>query len=194
MPAPGGPARTSDQACAPHCCWGRGGQARAAQLTSSHRRGTRLGAVPGAGVSLWKGPWAWREAGNPLLKPSTICPMCVEGSGVGEGRGPATGPPGAQGVARACVCISDVCTLQRVSLCSLSPAARGKVGGSRAASICAAPSPAGHPLCLFCPLTGPRASCRACPRWPAKEGRPVSAAASLPCVRFPPTGAAGWAG
>lgn len=73
-----------------------------------------------------------------------------------------------------------------VSLRVLSPATQRKIRGSQAGPICAAPSPARHSLRLLGPLTGTSANCGTFSQWPAKEGCPGKAAASLPACRFQP--------
>lgn len=82
MPAPGGPSGTSDEAWVPHRCRGWGGQRQLARAGPANWDAqvwdVAPGAVPGSGVSLWKGPWGRREAGNPPLKTSTVSHMSPE--------------------------------------------------------------------------------------------------------------------
>lgn len=82
MPAPGGPSGTSDEAWVPHRCRGWGGQRQLARAGPANWDAqvwdVAPGAVPGSGVSLWKGPWGRREARNPPLKTSTVSHMSPE--------------------------------------------------------------------------------------------------------------------
>lgn len=81
---------------------GRGGQPQLARagpaIWGAQARDGALGAVPGSGVSLWKGPGHGerRELTAHNLHHAPGGPR-AEGSGVGEGRGPVAGPSGARG-------------------------------------------------------------------------------------------------